>query len=104
MCSFNHSIFQKITLINRKYKTGDINTSKIVIAATDDIIINQKIYRDASKRGVPVNVVDQPELCSFYMGSIYQDGDLKVAISTNGRCPSFGKYIKGPIFNEILLF
>ena len=44
-----------------------------------------------------MNVVDQPELCSFYMGSVYNDGDLKVAISTNGKCPSFGAFLRGHI-------
>jgi len=85
--------------MNRKYITGDIDQAKLVIAATDNYKVNKKIYEDANKRGIPVNVVDQPELCSFYMGSVYQDGDLKVAISTNGKCPSFGTYIKNYIKN-----
>ena len=88
-----------VNSLNRKYIIGDMDQAKLVIAATDDNKVNKKIYEDANKRGIPVNVVDQPELCSFYMGSVYQDGDLKVAISTNGQCPSFGTYLKDHIKN-----
>ena len=88
-----------VNSINRKYQTRDIEKSHLIIAATNDNKVNHKIYSDANKRGIPVNVVDQPDLCSFYMGSVYQDGDLKVAISTNGKCPSFGKYLRDHISN-----
>ena len=71
----------------------------MVIAATNDDKVNQQIYLDALDLGIPVNVVDQPELCSFYMGSIYKDGDVKIAISTNGKCPSFGKFLRDHIKN-----
>jgi len=86
-----------VTVINRRYKTSDLEGVKLVFAATDDKGVNQKIYEDSNNRGLPVNVVDQPNLSSFYMGSIYQDGDLKIAVSTNGKCPSFGTYIKDHI-------
>ena len=88
-----------ITIVNRKYCSTDVGQSKIIIAATNDEKINHKIYEDASAKGVPVNVVDNPDLCSFYMGSVYQDGDLKLAISTNGKCPSFGIYLKDHVKN-----
>jgi len=82
------------------YESGNLNGYKLVIAATSDKTTNRQIYEDAQKQGIPVNVVDQPELCSFYMGSVFQDGDLKVAISTNGKCPSFGKYLRDHISNS----
>ncbi len=88
-----------VTTINRRYQTSDLEGVKLVIAATDDKEVNQKIFEDSNKRGLLVNVVDNPNLCSFYMGSIYQDGDLKVAVSTNGKCPSFGTYIRDHIKN-----
>ena len=44
-------------------------------------------------------MVDQPALCTFYMGAIFRDGDLKVAISTNGKCPSFGTFLRDHIQN-----
>ena len=88
-----------VNLIYREYKSSDIDLSKIIIAATDDNNINRIIFNDANKRGIPVNVVDEPELCSFYMGSVYKDKDLKIAISTNGKCPSLGTYLRDHIKN-----
>ena len=82
-----------------EYRENDVKGYQLVIAATDDDSTNRRIYEDAQKLGIPINVVDQPELCSFYMGSVYQDGDVKVAVSTNGRCPSFGKYLRDHIKN-----
>ena len=92
-------IVQPVKLLNRCYKSDDIDKKKLIIAATNNKEINQKIYKDSQRRGIPVNVVDQSDYCSFYMGSVYQDGDLKVAISTNGKCPSFGMFIRDHIKN-----
>jgi len=88
-----------VTIINRSYRSSDLDDIKLVFATTDNKQVNQKIFRDAKKRDLPINVSDQPQLCSFYMGSVHQDGDLKVAVSTNGKCPSFGIYIKEHINN-----
>ena len=96
----NELISLPINIFNRNYVSSDIIGKKVVIAATDDKIINKLVFEDANKHGVPVNVVDQPDLCSFYMGSVYKDGDLKIAISTNGKCPSFGTYLRD-YFNNI---
>ena len=82
-----------------EYRENDVKGYQLVIAATDDESTNRRIYEDAQNLGIPINVVDQPELCSFYMGSVYRDGDVKVAVSTNGRCPSFGKYLRDHIKN-----
>ncbi|MBC8257288.1 MAG: uroporphyrinogen-III C-methyltransferase [Candidatus Marinimicrobia bacterium] len=88
-----------VKITGMAYQKNDVEGYKLVIAATDDEKINCQVYEDCQQFGIPVNVVDQPELCTFYMGSVFQDGDLKVAISTNGKCPSFGKYIRDHISN-----
>tara|TARA_B100000945_G_scaffold319836_1_gene328105 strand:+ start:124 stop:1515 length:1392 start_codon:yes stop_codon:yes gene_type:complete len=86
--------------INKKsYSIDDLSKVRLVIAATNDVKVNKTIYKDCMQKGIPVNIVDQPELCTFYMGSVYKDGDLKIAISTNGKCPSFSVYIKNFIKN-----
>jgi siroheme synthase-like protein len=48
-----------------------------------------------------VNVADTPELCDFYLGSIVQKGNLKIAISTNGKSPTIAKRIK-EVLNETI--
>ncbi|HHZ96599.1 MAG TPA: bifunctional precorrin-2 dehydrogenase/sirohydrochlorin ferrochelatase, partial [Flavobacteriales bacterium] len=54
-------------------------------------VINKRIWADSKKAKVLVNVADTPDLCDFYMGSIVTKGDLKLAISTNGKSPTFSK-------------
>ena len=88
-----------VEVIKRKYKREDSKSYQLIIAATDDMKVNSQIYHDASERGIPINVVDQPKICSFYMGSVYQDGDVKIAVSTNGKCPTFGRFLRDHIQN-----
>ena len=71
-----------ISIKYSNYSGNEVSNYKLVIAATDQESTNRQVYKDFRKLGIPVNVVDRPELCSFYMGSVYKDGDLKIAIST----------------------
>ena len=65
-----------VTVVNRSYQPKDLDGVRLVIAATDNKRVNRQVYLDTLKNSVPVNVVDQPELCTFYLGSVYLDGDL----------------------------
>ncbi|RZL49007.1 MAG: bifunctional precorrin-2 dehydrogenase/sirohydrochlorin ferrochelatase, partial [Pedobacter sp.] len=69
--------------VNQKsYEADDLNEVDIVFAATNDNVLNEVIRTEAHKKGLLINVADKPELCDFYLGSIVQKGDLKIAIST----------------------
>ena len=54
-----------VTIQKTAYQKNDVDGYKLVIAATDDVNVNRQVYEDAQQYGIPVNVVDQPELCSF---------------------------------------
>ena len=69
----------------------DIEQSDLIISATNDKAVNLTVYKSAKSYNKIINVADTPELCDFYMGSIVTRGDLKVAISTNGKSPTFAK-------------
>jgi siroheme synthase-like protein len=56
--------------------------------------LNKYIRHSAHDRKLLINVADKPELCDFYLGSIVQKGDLKIAISTNGKSPTIAKRLK----------
>ena len=84
----------KIKLIKSRYYKKYINGYKLVISATSDNKVNKQVYSDAEKLRIPVNIVDEPELCSYYFGSVYSNGNLKVAVSTNGESPSVGKQVR----------
>ena len=81
----------QINLVYRPFDPSLVTQFDLIIAATNDRHLNHKIYNAAKKSGVLINVADTPELCDFYLGSIVSKGNLKIAISTNGRSPTFAK-------------
>ena len=93
--------YPNITLIERSYQTDDINGHDIVIAALNDSTVSEQVSRDAKQKGKLVNVADKPALCDFYLSSVVQKGNLKIAISTNGKSPTIAKRLK-EFLNETL--
>ena len=83
-----------ITLIEDAYHEKYLAGKHIVIAATNDRTTNQKIHADAKERHLLVNVADTPELCDFYLGGIVTKGNVKIAISTNGKSPTTAKRLR----------
>ena len=83
-----------IRLIKRDYKPGDLDGTVIVIAATDAEEINRSVAHEAKKRGILVNVVDDPGESDFIVPSFLRRGDLTIAISTGGTSPALAKKIR----------
>src|SRR5882724_1201052 len=90
-----------IELIEKEYHTDDLDETDIVIAAVDNKETSRIIWSDAKEKGKLINVADTPELCDFYLGSIVRKGNLKIAISTNGKSPTIAKRLK-EIFTEVI--
>ncbi len=88
------SIHPNVKLKERVFFPGDLFNSDLVIAATADSELNKIIKDEAKKRGILANVADTPDLCDFYLGSIVHKGDLKIAVSTNGKSPTLAKRVK----------
>ncbi len=78
----------------REYQDGDLEACALVYAATDNSEVNRRVSEDAQKRQLPVNVVDQPELCSFIMPSIVDRSPLVVAVSTGGSSPVLARLMR----------
>lgn len=83
-----------IVLEKRYFEENDLEERDIVIIAVNDIDTAKEIRQLAKQRKLLVNVADTPELCDFYLGSIVQKGNLKIAISTNGKSPTAAKRIR----------
>ncbi len=81
-------------IFQREFREEDLNDKDLVILATDSIELHQEIKGLATPKGILVNVADTPDLCDFYLSSIVQKGNLKIAISTNGKSPTAAKRIK----------
>ncbi len=93
--------YPNVTILQKTYERSDLNGTSIVIAATNRTEVNQQVRKDAASINALINVADKPDLCDFYLGSIVQKGNLKIAISTNGKSPTIAKRLK-EIFNENL--
>jgi siroheme synthase-like protein len=72
----------------------DLEGVFIVIACTDDTDTNIRIYDDAERRAMLVNIVDVPPLCNFILPAIVRTGPLAIAISTAGASPALAKRMK----------
>jgi siroheme synthase-like protein len=65
-----------------------------VVAAAGVPSVNERVFAEADRRGIPCNVVDQPALCHFFVPSVMQRGDLKVAFSTHGKSPALASALR----------
>lgn len=86
--------YEKVKLIQRAFEPADLDDADLVVAATNNAGLNQQIRQEADQRNLLANFADKPELCNFYLGSIVKKGDLKIAISTNGKSPTIAKRLK----------
>lgn len=83
-----------VQVIKQKFRPRFLRNKHIVIATTDSPKVNEWVYRLSRKRNLLVNVADNPPLCDFYMGGIVTKGNLKIAISTNGKSPTLAKRLR----------
>ena len=92
-----------ITWEQREYQPDDLQGAFVAIAATDDTDVNIRVFEDAERRAMLVNVVDVPPLCNFILPAIVRTGPLAIAISTAGASPALAKRMKreiGELFGE----
>jgi len=91
----------KIAHEARNFEDADLDNSWLVIAATNDSEINEKVYRAAEARQIFCNVVDYRPLCSFVTPAIVERGDITVAITTSGGSPALAQELKKVIGDAI---
>ena len=90
-----------IHLTEKPFGVEDLEGIIIVIVAVNDPGQSLQIYQLVKEHGRLVNVADMPDLCDFYMASIVRKGNLKIAVSTNGKSPTIAKRLK-EVFSELL--
>ncbi len=83
-----------IEILQRSFEPGDTLAFKLVFAATDSRELNARISEEAAGAGIPVNVVDDPELCSFIVPAVVRRSDLVISVSTGGKSPALAKKIR----------
>lgn len=85
---------KNVTVIKQVFKRRFLANKNVVIATTDSPKVNKRVYDLCRKKNILVNVADNPPLCDFYMGGIVTKGNLKIAISTNGKSPTLAKRLR----------
>ena len=90
-----------ISTVKAAYSKTALKNKHIVIAATNNVEVNKKIHMDSKDENILVNVADTPELCDFYLGGIVTKGNIKIAISTNGKSPTLAKRLR-QFFEDVI--
>jgi len=90
-----------ISYNKKEFEPADIAGQAVVIAATDNQQVNQQVSELAKSQGIPVNVVDNPELCTFITPSIIDRDPVQIAISTGGSSPVLARLLRAKLETQI---
>ena len=90
-----------LEIYQKAFDIGDLHNIELAIIAINNSEESAIIKAQAKEKGILVNVADNPELCDFYLSSVVKKGNLKIAISTNGKSPTIAKRLKEVINNMI---
>lgn len=88
----HNGVWQQVT-----YQPSSLQGKQLVVAATADIAVNEQVSNDAQALGLPVNVVDQPHLCTFIFPSIVDRDPITIAISSSGASPVLARILRRKI-------
>lgn len=83
--------------LEKDYSSEDIQESMLVFSCTEIEEVNAQVAGDAKAQHRPVNVVDDPEKCSFIVPSIMERGDFKIAVSTGGSSPIVARQVRAEL-------
>jgi len=86
-----------ITHLQREFVDHDIDGFRLITAATNNASVNKRVSELAQAKNIPVNVVDQPELCSFITPSIVDRSPVVIAISTGGDAPVLARMLRAKL-------
>jgi precorrin-2 dehydrogenase/sirohydrochlorin ferrochelatase len=90
-----------VNLRRKRYETADLDGNFLVVAATPERSVNDRIFRDAEQRSMLVNVVDTPDLCSFILPAVYRRDPIALAVSTGGASPALAKRLRDELGTRI---
>ena len=86
-----------VVVMQRPFRRSDAVRRFLVIAATNDRLVNAAVSAVCAERGTPCNVADDPELCSFILPAIVRRDPIVVGVSTGGASPALAQRIRDDI-------
>lgn len=90
-----------VVVERRAYRPGEVARHRLVIAATGDPAVNQRVYDDGEAAGVWVNSADDPERCSVILPARVRQGRLTVTVSTAGHSPAVASWLRARLADEL---
>lgn len=84
----------KFTHVAESFRAEQVGGQRVIIAATDDEVVNRAVAMAAQASNIPVNVVDRPELCTFIMPAIIDRSPVIVAVSSGGASPVLARLLR----------
>jgi precorrin-2 dehydrogenase/sirohydrochlorin ferrochelatase len=84
----------RLAWLARGYEEGDLAAAFLVIAATDDPLVQERVHAEAEVGNILLNVADVPRWCNFILPATVRQGDLSLAISTSGRSPALASRLR----------
>ena len=85
---------ERLTFIQGDFTPKHLDGMMLVVGATDDMGVNQQVSAAAQDRGLMVNIVDAPELCTFIVPAQVRRGPLTIAVSTGGASPALARKVR----------
>lgn len=91
------ALLDSVTVVRRRYRSADLDGAWLVVAATNDPVVQQQVFDEGEVAGVFVNAVDDPDRCSFILPAVERRGAVIIAVSTQGRSPSLAGQLRDHI-------
>jgi precorrin-2 dehydrogenase / sirohydrochlorin ferrochelatase len=89
------------TIHHRTYQSGDVEGFRLVITATGDTAVDQRVFDDAEALGIWVNSADDPDRCTFTLPAVLRRGPVMVTTSTAGVSPALSSWLRGRLTSLI---
>jgi precorrin-2 dehydrogenase/sirohydrochlorin ferrochelatase len=83
-----------VKIVERKFRPDDLQLPALVIGATDSEKVNAAVSEACSRKGIPVNIADDPEKSTFILPALFRRGDVTIAVSTGGSSPALARLIR----------
>ena len=91
----------RVEWLAREYTPGDLEGAFLVIACPRDRARNAEIWAEAEARGIPIDAIDDSPHASFILPAIHRQGDLVIAVSSNGKSPALASRVRDRIARDI---
>ena len=90
-----------VTFEERPYDTADLEGMSLVLTATGDEQVDQRVFDDARARGIFVNSADDPDRCTFTLPATLRRGPVLVTVSTGGHSPALATWLRDRIADRV---